>query len=60
MFKWLSKIFNKKKSNIVICDNEVYKIKSMQKFYLIEFNDTKETSWVTDFELENINKKYNI
>lgn len=60
MFKWLSKIFNKKKSNIVICDNEIYKIKSMQKFYLIEFNNTKETSWVSEFELENLNKRYNI
>lgn len=60
MFKWLSKIFNNKKSNIVICDNKVYKIKSMQKFYLIEFNDTKETSWVSEFELENLNKRYNI
>lgn len=60
MFKWLSKIFNKKKSNIVIFDNEIYKIKSMQKFYLIEFNNTKETSWVSEFELENLNKRYNI
>lgn len=59
MNKWLSKIFKKKKNNIIICDNEAYKIKSIQKFYLIEFNNTKETSWVSEFELENLNKIYN-
>lgn len=55
-----SKLFTRKTKNITVKDNDIYKIKATEKFYLIEFKGTKETQWVSRFELENINRKFNI
>lgn len=54
------RLFKRKTKNITVKNNDVYKIKATEKFCLIEFRDTKETQWVSRFELENINRKFNI